>query len=98
MSAVPCTNSIGGARPGKYRPGIGGHSAPDSTATARTRWSVQQALAPMHLPLQTLPPLQETPHLLPSQVALPPAGAGHIEQALPQLFTDRFDTQALPHR
>ncbi len=38
-------NSIGGARPGKYRPGIGGHSAPDSTATALSRRSVQQVLA-----------------------------------------------------
>jgi len=45
VSALPGVNSIGGAPPGKYRPGIGGHSAPDSTATALSRRSVQQVLA-----------------------------------------------------
>ena len=45
VSALPCTNSIGGAARVKYCPGIGGHSAPESTAAAFTLLSVQQVLA-----------------------------------------------------
>lgn len=45
VSALPWVNGIGAAPPGKYFPGIGGRSAPDTTATALRRRSRQLATA-----------------------------------------------------
>jgi hypothetical protein len=62
--------------------------------------------APMHdavsamqaVPHAFCPTAQVIPHLVPSQVAVAPAGAGHGVQDVPQLATSLSAAQVLSHR
>jgi hypothetical protein len=62
--------------------------------------------APMHdavsamqvVPHTFCPMAQVMPHLVPSQVAVAPAGVGHGVQDVPQLATSLSAAQVLPHR
>jgi hypothetical protein len=62
--------------------------------------------APMHdavramqaVPHTFCPTAQAIPHVVPSQVAVAPAGAGHGAQEVPQLATSLSAAQVSPHR
>jgi hypothetical protein len=59
---------------------------------------MHEALLAMQAPAHSfIPDGQAPPHVVPSQVAVPPVGIGHAAQEVPQPAVLVLATQALPH-
>jgi hypothetical protein len=92
--------------------GHGVHDVPQACSSSGDRQSPEQACVPVgqlphdvpasgdtQAPWHRIFPVgQEAPQAIPSQVAVPPAGALHGVQAPPQVLGSLFDTQAPAHR
>jgi hypothetical protein len=75
-----------------------GAQAPPQSCVIAGHWFVQAFCIGMHVPAHTFwPPGQVTPHLVPSQLAVPPVGGAQAVHEVPHVCGSRLLAHAFPH-